>query len=452
MSVTYKRSEVVRFMPVWTTIRKVLEGAAAMKEAGDTYLPMPNPNDKDGYKSYLERAIFYEATGRTLEGLVGQVFYRDPELELTSLLEPLELNVDGGELTLIQQSKESVSTVLALGHAGLLTDYPNTEGGTTRAEQESGAIRPTIVLYQPERILNWRWTVEGSRRYMSMLVLEEFYDEDDDGFEVLREVQHRVFKIEEGILRVQVYRNLEVVEDYYPTKGDGTAWDRIPFAPMGSINNDPIPDKPPMEGLAQLNVGHYRNSADYEDSCHMVGQPTPWGSGLTEDWVKEVWDGEIKLGSRAFVPLPSGGSCGLIQASPNTMPKEAMDQKEKQMVSLGAKLVENKQVQRTATEVTSESVVENSILSSVAQNVTDAYLKALGFASEYANAPDDNVFSLSTNFEISTMTAQERAQLLAEWQGGGITWGEYRWNMDKSGITYEDKDTAKETIEQDHKI
>jgi hypothetical protein len=61
-----------------------------------------------------------------------------------------------------------------------------------------------------------------------------------------------------------------------PKRGDGEAWNYIPFTFVGSVNNDETPDLPPLYDLAVLNVAHYRNSADYEESCYMVGQPTPY--------------------------------------------------------------------------------------------------------------------------------------------------------------------------------
>jgi hypothetical protein len=47
------------------------------------YLPQPNPHDKslantERYKQYIQRAVFYNVTKRTLEGLVGAVFLREP--------------------------------------------------------------------------------------------------------------------------------------------------------------------------------------------------------------------------------------------------------------------------------------------------------------------------------------------------------------------------------------
>ena len=60
-----------------------------------------------------------------------------------------------------------------------------------------------------------------------------------------------------------------------------------------------------MYDLAVLNIAHYRNSADYEESCFVTGQPTVWASGLTEAWVEDVLKGELRLGSFGGIPLPA---------------------------------------------------------------------------------------------------------------------------------------------------
>ena len=463
MSIKYRRPELVALKPLYKQIRDVLKGPKAVKDAGIEYLPMPNTEKDDKankarYLTYKQRAQFYNACARTLDGLVGQIFYRDPVMELPAILEPLIESVDGGELSLYQQSKESSGVTLSLGHGCLLTDYPETARAATRKEMMDGRVRATITLYYPEQIINWRWSTLGAKKFLSLLVLEETYDKEDDGYEAEKGTQWREFRIEaeEGMsprLHCMVWREGDQgfikVQDFYPRKGNGQPWDIIPVSFMGAVNNDPIPDRPPFEDMSHINIGHYRNSADYEESCFMVGQPTPWAAGLTESWVKEVWEGELRLGSSAVVPLPEGGSFGLAQAAPNTMPKEAMEIKERQMVALGAKLVEQSQVQRTATEAGQENVVESSVLSTVAQNVSSAYRKAIGFALEYMNSSDKFEFELNTDFEIARMSAQERQQLLTEWQGGGITWEEYRWNLKRSGVAYEDDKKAKTQIEND---
>ena len=113
-------------------------------------MPRPNVSDKSTenelrYKQYLTRAVFYNVTARTLSGLVGQVFSKDPMLDVPPLLDPIVEDSDGSGVSLIQQSKCVLGHVLAQGRAGLFVDYPNVEGIATRQDQLEGAIRPNIL-------------------------------------------------------------------------------------------------------------------------------------------------------------------------------------------------------------------------------------------------------------------------------------------------------------------
>lgn len=462
-NVDHIREEVQRLLPKWNLIRDCLLGQKAIKEGRAKYLPIPNAADKSEenkarYEHYLERAVFYNVTQRTHAGLVGQVFQHEPVVELPALLEPLMVDVDGAGVSLYQQAKKTLSEVLAYGRCGLLVDYPNTSEPASRQEIVEGFLRPTIVLYEPWDIINWRTKTVGARKLLSLVVLSEQHIAEDDGFEIKYERQWRVLRLEEetGYYRVEIWRedngtHLEY-ERYYPTDAAGNHLTEIPFTMVGSVNNDPNPDEPPLYDLAVLNIAHYRNSADYEESCFMAGQPTPFLTGLTKDWVEDVLKGSIYLGSRKAIPLPQGGTAGLLQAQANSLPFEAMQHKERQMVALGAKLVEQKQVQRTLGEARLEEASEVSILVSSANNVADAYRKCLTWAGKFAGVTDGIEFDLNTDFEIGRMSAQERAQLLAEWQGGGIAFEEYRFNLRRANIAYLDDEEAKAAIENDMRL
>jgi Domain of unknown function (DUF4055) len=464
MSVKSVRPEVVKLKPIYKMIRDVLEGPAAVKAAGTTYLPAPEPTATSPeamarYNAYILRAVFFDATSRTHDGYVGQMFYRPTVLELPAILKVMLLDVDGQSTSLEQQIKGTAGEVLALGRAGLYTDYTAKPGqAVTRGEQESGRVRPTIQTYAPERIINWRWTTEDDVRYLSLVVLEEDYIEADDGFECKKKTQYRELRMERNgagklIFKCVVWREVDgafgPMPATYPTRGDGKNWERIPFEFIGSQDNDSEIDKPPMEGMAHVNIAHYRNSAEYEECIFMMGQPTPWASGITETWLAEAWNGELRLGSREFIPLPANGQMGLLQMQPNTLAKEGMDQKEDQLVALGAKIAENKAVATTATEENRDSVTENSTLSSVAKNTSSAYQKALESALIYANGSGKIVVEINTDFEITRLSPQDRTQLLAEWQGGGITWTEYRKSMKRGGIAFEDDEKARDQIKEE---
>jgi DNA-binding protein H-NS len=132
------------------------------------------------------------------------------------------------------------------------------------------------------------------------------------------------------------------------------------------------------------------------------------------------------------------------------MIKEAMEAKERQMVALGAKIVEQKQVQRTATEAELESSSEGSTLSSTAKKVQAAYVCALKWCALFVGVPATGiVFELNSDFDVNKMSPEERAEAIKEWQSGAITFEEMRAVLRKSGTATEDDAKAKEKIAQE---
>ena len=468
-NVVFTRPEIAKLLPEYRLIRDCLSGETAIKEARTTYLPMPNASDKsrenkERYNAYVARAVFYNVTRRTLSGLVGQVFMIDPIIELPTQLKPLIDNVDGAGVSLTQQSKKVLSNALAFSRAGLLADYPQTEGNVSIADIESGSIYPTITEYSPQEIYNWRTITRGSREILSLLVLCESYIFADDGFEIKNAAQFRVLMLDaSGEYVQQIWRensptewngikqirsgNFNVSKQFKPLDFHGNPLREIPFEFVGSDNNDMWPDKPNFYDLASINVAHYRNSADYEESCFIVGQPTPVITGVTEEWVTKVLNGTIDFGSRGGVPLPENADLKLVQAGENTMIKEAMETKERQMVALGAKLVEQKQVQRTAFETKTEATSEGSILSSTAKNVQSAYLKALAWCAVFTGSEGAATkFELNTEFDLTNATPEEQNATVKAWQDGAITFKEMRNKLRKNGLATEDDAEAEATI------
>jgi hypothetical protein len=460
-NVQYMRTEVAKMMSKWFLIRDCLAGQDVIKSRQATYLPQPNASDKSNenklrYQQYVERAVFYNVTQRTHGGLVGQVFRRDPVVKLPPELALLIEDVDGGGVSLDQQAKKTLGETLAYGRCALFVDYPEVDAPTTIEEQQNGFIRPIITLFEPWQIVNWRTRLVGGRKLLSLVVINELAEADDDGFEVKHIQQWRVLSLDAaGDYKVEIYgatdEGFTIRETTYPTDAVGNNLKEIPFVFVGSVNNDTTVDLPPLYDMAVLNIAHYRNSADYEESAYIVGQPTPVISGLTRDWVDEVFKKKpIQLGSRGAISLPVGGKAELLQASPNSMPLEAMTTKEKQMISLGAKLVEQSTVQRTATEARQEEASEASVLSSCAHNVSSAYEQALKFCAQFTSTTEVAIeYQLNTEFDLSRMNAVEIQQVVANWTSGAVTFAEMRNTLRKAGLTQVDEETALATIEKE---
>ena len=381
---------------------------------GTRYLPPPNAYDASDrnvsrYIAYRERAIFVNYTSATLDGMLGMVFREDTEFDLPQSIESITENADGAGLSLEQLTKFTVSEVVQLGRFGLFVDYPPMKEGVNKKQVIDSGARGYLAPYIAENIINWRVDVVDGKKQLVMIVLAESVNKyDDDGFSFTEVTHHRVLLLIDGIYVQQIYdeNNKIIVDDFsdeygnrMPRKSDGSSWNEIPFSFIGSKNNDPDVDKPPLLDIADVNIGHYRNSADYEESSFLVGQPTPVLAGLTQSWADKYMKNGVQLGSRAGILLPEGGSGSLMQADPNQMPSEGMEAKQKQLVNLGARIIQDSTGAETSEAAKIRFAGQNSKLSNIIGNVENALIQSCQWLMEYEGGGDgDIVININRKF------------------------------------------------------
>lgn len=458
----YKRKDYENALPAWELVSDVCAGELAVKSKGQKYLPKPNPRDNSPlnnarYEQYKTRAVFFNATGRTLAGLVGAAFRVAPSADIPSALEYLHTDANGAGVSIYQQSQSALGHVLQKGRHALYVDYPATQSPATLAQQRAGLIRANIISVNAENVINWRTELVGGVHRLSLVVIQENVEE-IDGFGVADVTQWRVLQIVEGVYTVTVWRvndkdELYIYSQAMPLDGAGRNWEIIPFLFIGAQNNDANIDQPPLLDLSLINVAHYRNSADYEDSVFFVGQVQPYITGLDEQWRDWISDPKhperaIYIGSRTPILLPSGSTFGLAQAQPNMIVREAMQDKERQMVALGARLISKGEAVKTATEAQAENEVEHSVLSLCVQNVSEAYIQAIRWCARFMNSAADSVeYAINTKFAESTFNPQALTALIQAWQAGRIPSADVTANLQRMGIISSEK-TAEEVADE----
>jgi len=473
MSVTFTRDEVKKLSLVCDKVSDCCDGDFKVKEKEDKYLPRPNASDKSAenlarYQAYLNRAIFYNVTKNTLSGLLGQIFSKEAQVELPPELEVLNDNCDGRGNSIVQVAKQGITSLLKAGRFGLFSDFPKVESELSKDELIEQDIRPIIRLYSSQDIINWQFTYVGAEVVYTLIVLKEKYTQKLGIFESKEVYRFRVLKLnEDGNYEVEVWNSeipvadssvnlvtsisptFEITESTIPTTFDGSFIKRIPFEFCGVESNVSEPNVPVLYDIANLNIGHYRNSADYEESCYITGQPTVWFAGLSQEWVENVLKGRIELGSRGGVMLPLGASGGLLQSTPNTMPYEAMKHKEEQFLALGAKLVSPNSAAITATEAEMNNTSETSILATLANNASEAIENAIEHCQLFVNSTAEPIFKLNNDFEISKLTTAERSELIREWQTGAISFTEMRNNLRSGKVQLLEDGIAQSEIDQE---
>ena len=443
MPVSKPHSDYDKAVKSWILVADCVEGEAAIKRAGTAYLPKPNQTDASAenqarYNAYTQRASFQNVTARTKNTLLGAAFRKEPKPDIPDLINYILESSTKNKLPLLNLLKKSVGEVLEKGRYGILVEYPPADKNLTKAEVEKAGLRAHLAPYEAEDIINWRM----AKGRLTLVVLQETRSIEDDGFTETKEIQYRVLRLVEGVYSQQLYDKggeplgLPVM----PLKADGKKWDEIPFAFMGAENNDADIDTAPLYDMAIVNIAHYRNSADYEESLFLVGQPTPVIAGLDQGWVDENMNGGLHIGSRAVISLPKGADAKLLQAGANTMPMEGMEHKEKQMVALGARLIQPSGGVETAYAAKVKYSADSSVLAGVVDNVEDAMRWALRWVAEYMGADPIKVeIELNKIFFEDGIDPQVLTGLVPLIDRGAISIPVAREHLRKTGLIAEGK-------------
>ena len=449
--VNKEREELYAIRNRYALIEDALSGESAVKARTTTYLP--TPNDVSGsaadrtarYDAYILRAVYYNMVKPTQDALVGQLFLRPPKVTLPDSMAAMENDVNGEGLGIEQLIRRAANHVLPYGRCGFLADFPRTDGAVTQADVNAG-VRPIVRFFEPWNIINWQTRKVANECKLTLLVLREALEVALPSNEFDVEVEHRfrVYRLTGNAVTVEVWADDEVVEAERPVvDSKGVALTEIPFQFVGSENNDAEMDEPPLYSMAVMNIAHYRNSADYEESVFLVGQPTPVYAGLTADWVENYFESGIPFGSRASIPLPENATAQLLQAMPNTLAFEAMTHKEQQMIAIGARLINPKAtVERKEKEIQIEAASQRSVLTTIKDNLEKGFVDCLKKAALFVDASEDEIeLELNDNFDLTALTGDEIRSITELYTARLTSFKAVHENLRRSGIV---KDTADE--------
>ena len=354
-------------------------------------------------------------------------------------------------LSLEQLSQALTGDTIAVGRVGVLVDYPTAEEGLTASEVSQMGLSARIKPYKTESIINWATESVGSTSVISMVVLRENITVlSDDGFEWVPVTQYRVLKLIEGVYTQIVMDDEDnIISVAEPRQADGATFNVIPFIFIGSENNDPDVDSAPLYDMANINIGHYKNSADYEELIHISGNPTLMiSTNFSAEEFSEANPNGIKVGSRSGHNLGPGGSAQFLQVNPTQVADEAMQRKEQQAVMTGARLVMPQSGVETAEAARIRNSADNSVLSIIVNNVEDGVKRALEFCVMFMGGnPDDVVYELNKQFYDHKMDPQELMAQIQLLDRRVIATQDVRSSIRRAGIV--DAERTDEDIDED---
>lgn len=412
----------------WKRARHAIEGQDSIHSAGEAYLPKLGGQTPEEYASYKLRANYFNATGRSHEALLGLAMRKDPVHDFPTTAQSIVDDACNAGVSAASLAKYCVSELLAVGRVGLLVEYPEvSEAPSNAAAAAAAGLRPYISAYATESIINWKEARINNTLQPVLVVLEESYEHAVDEWTAEARIQYRELVLLDGVYTQRVWREeagkgFVCVSTSVPMM-HGKPIPSIPFFVGGAIGNDLVPDTPPMLDLINVNLAHYRVSADYEHACHFASLPTPVVTGHT------LMDGQdaLRIGSATAWLLPdpqadakylefTGQGLGAVEKN--------LASKEAHMASLGARLLAgDKGSNESGSALQIKHNGEYASLSSISNSVSELITRAIRFACAWAgiSGADLAVYKLSVDFFPNTMTAQELTALVSAWQQGAIS-------------------------------
>lgn len=437
------------FFPKWKKCRDVMKGEDAVKSFRELYLPRASGMDDNDYDSYLMRAQFFNASGRTLDGLYGMMFRKPVIYEVPEGMEVYLKNVDGKGHSLHQFVASSAKDALITNWGGVLIDMPKAENIVSQRDFEENDYYAYMTFYKAESIINWGYQISGRKQSFKYVIFREEVEVDVADYTTETKFYYRVCEIDdEGYYRQTLYNdNMQILEQTYPSGKNG----KFKFIPFSFLSVKDEPEESMFDDMVNVNLSHFRKSADYENGLHWTGVPTPWSQGADVETKidangNEVAASPLKLGGSIVVNLPAGASLHYLEFSGSGCGQlaNAMQSDEERMAILGARIIsaEKKGVEAAET-ARIHRAGENSVLAEFAINLSIIFSKLLKIYLEWSTGTelkDDEVkVKINTDYDVSAMNAQQITALVALWQSGGIAKSDLFDNLKEGEILSADR-------------
>ncbi len=458
--VTTPRLEYTQMLPYTQKNRAAVSGQRAVRAGGVTYLePLASmmcsttmvnsvqtinystqmtSEGQAKYNKYLSNAYFLGVTGMTVVGLSGLISAKKPMKEIPSLISYMDLNVNGKGQTLRDFSDEAVKEAFTTVWSGVLVARPTTPEGTSRKGEEDQNLRPKLLHYKFESIINWDYEVINNVEKLSLLVLKESTTT-RDGFKIETVDQFRVLELINGVYNQSLYdKDAKLIEEAKPVIFNGNQSNEIPFYWIKAGTET----KAVIDDLVDCNFEHYNIYADYGSKLH-------YSSFIiyTENTDNQNAS-NLVIGNAVKWTGPIDGQFGILQPDGNAdSHRIALQDTELRMSALLASILKPRTSGAESAEAKSlDQVTQNTVTASVAITVGDAITKGLNFSSKIMGGSEDAMYLPNTDYDPTQLNSQLFSVMLAARMSGDMSAETLYENMQQGEIANPDRSFEEEQI------
>jgi len=367
-------------VPKWSMISTLLEGTAAMREAGEAFLPRHEHESVHNYRERLHSTVLFNMLELTLDSLVGRPFANPIQLkddvpeEMRRFAEDVDLQ--GNNLTVFAREwfRQSLAKTVAYVQIEFPSLDPEQRSSRTLADDLQEGRRPYWILHRPEDVIFFHSEIVNGVEVPTHVRIREVVTELQGFVEIFRE---RIRVLEPGTFRVfekrQVGKSKRV--EWVEIESGETDIDFIPIVPFYTDRKGPGFGKPPLEDLAHMNIRHWQSESDQINILTVARFPILAVAGATDQSGNVMAIGPRQLlgtrdaNGRFYYVEHTGKAIGAGR-------QELIDLEER-MSSYGAEFLRRKGGNQTATARALDSAESVSTLKDAVTRFTDAVEQAM---------------------------------------------------------------------------
>lgn len=424
----------------WPKITALLGGTPAMRAAAKTYLPQQPKEDDDDYAYRKETSTLFPAFERTCGVMAGKPFSKELTMKsIPASVEALLADVDGQGRSLHTFASDVFSeSAIEYGFGGILVDFTMTEEGEaprTVAEEKAAGVRPYWVHIKKDQIIGYKAQNRGGTMVLTQLRISETAQVDDGEFGTTDKQRVRVFWEDRWAL--------------YEKAADGADWPkidegvltlgRIPFVPIYGVRSAFMEGFSPLLALADLNIKHWQQQSDQDDSTRFARKRMVVFTGITDA-------DQMTIASNYAIQLPPNADAKVVQGSAEsvTVGRAELTALEQQMIQTGAELLVATPGQRTATEASNDAEANKSMLQSIAENFEDALDAVLQLTADWLKAGEGGKIQLFKDYAANSLSDASAQLVLSMSMQGLITKETALKEMQRRAVLSPDLDVTSE--------
>ena len=377
----YQNETYRKVLPELEYMAAVTGGTKTMRDAGERFLPRFARESDDDYITRKASAVAYNATKKTIEGLVGMVFRKDPRVPAEMPPEVLEdlKDIDRMGQNLSSFARKLAADIWRDGYAWVHVESPNV-AASSLAEQRARGLRPYWVPIKAQDAINWQYEIIDGRAKLTLFVYKESATVPVGDYGSNEVTRYRV-------LRPGSYEVWEPATDE-TSRGKKMKWamveegtvdlDEIPVVFCAAMSDEPYTAHPPLLDIAHLQVAHYRRHSAYDRALDYAIPMIV----VTGEQASSV---EVGPSRALFLPNPEARAEMLEMQGPAlTANREQLMDYKRDMAQLGLNmLMRETSAAETAEAKRLDRSGQDSILAAFASAYEDALNMALYYHLQY---------------------------------------------------------------------